>query len=62
MFTNNKFCALTDFIACFCGGYIYKKIGLKKTYYISITLGIIGGLGVLYLESMHSQLEQDLIK
>ena len=54
LFTNNKFCAITDFIACFFGGYVYKMFGLKRTYYISISLGIIGGLGVLYLESMHS--------
>jgi hypothetical protein len=44
---------MTDFIAVFWGGYFYKVFGLKKTYFISITLGIIGGLGVLYLESMH---------
>ena len=56
MFTNNKFCALTDLIAVFWGGYFYKTFGLKQTYYISITLGIIGGLGVLYLELMHSQM------
>jgi hypothetical protein len=54
MFTNNKICAFTDFTAVFWGGYFYKNFGLKKTFYISITLGIIGGLGVLYLESMHS--------
>jgi len=54
MFTNNKICAFTDFTAVFWGGYFYKNFGLKKTFFISITLGIIGGLGVLYLESMHS--------
>ena len=55
MFTNNKFCAITDFMAAFLGCQIYKIFGLKKTYYLSLSIGIIGGLGVLYLESMHSE-------
>jgi MFS family permease len=58
MFTNNKFCAFTDFASMFFGGYFYKTYGLKKTYYVSISLGIIGGMGVLYLEMMHSQMNQ----
>lgn len=58
MFTNNKTCAVTEIIAMYIGGYVYKTFGLKKTYYFSITIGIIGGFGVLYLEFMHSHMNK----
>lgn len=53
LFTNNNVIALTDFIACATGGYIYQKFGLKITYYLSIIIGIVGGLCIMYLENMH---------
>lgn len=54
IFTNNNYCAISDLFAVIWGGYFYNKFGLKITYYLSFGIGIFGGLGVLYLENIHS--------
>ena len=54
IFTNNNYCAISDFIAVAVGGVIYHQKGLKWTYYFSFGLGLIGGIGILYLETIHS--------
>ena len=41
------------------GGYIYSKFGLKITYYLSYTLSLVGGGGIMCLEYIH-KIHQDL--
>jgi hypothetical protein len=53
---NNYYCAISDAAAVLSGGYIYSKVGLKMTYYIAFTLGLIGGLGILYIEILMMKL------
>jgi len=53
IFTNNNVVAVSDFAAAASGGYLYKKFGLKTTYYISFLIAIFGGLGIMFLENMH---------
>jgi hypothetical protein len=36
-----------------CGGYIYSRFGLKITYYLSFTLSLVGGTGIMILEWIH---------
>jgi hypothetical protein len=50
IFMNNYYCAISDAIAVLSGGFIYSKLGLKVTYYIAFLLGIVGGLGILYIQ------------
>lgn len=41
------------------GGYVYNKFGLKFTYTFSFLIGIVGGIGILYLEEIH-KIEKDM--
>ena len=47
---NNYYCAISDALAVLSGGFICSRVGLKMTYNIAFTLGLIGGLGILYIE------------
>lgn len=54
IFTNNNVIALSDLAASLTGSILYQKYGLKTSYYLSFTIGIIGSLSILYLEGNHS--------
>jgi hypothetical protein len=54
IFTNNNYCAISDFFAVALGGYLFQKLGLKLMYYGSFSLGLIGGVGIYYMEYLHS--------
>jgi len=53
IFTNNNVIAISDLAASLTGGMLYQKYGLKTSYYLSFTIGIIGALSILYLETNH---------
>lgn len=50
IFSNNNYSAISDFIAVLSCGIINNKFGLKPTYFIGFLCGLIGSLGILYLE------------
>ena len=61
IFTNNNYCAISDAIAVLSGGFIYSKIGLTRTYLLSFLIGIVGGLGIAYLEELHKLQSEHLL-
>jgi len=34
---------------------LFKRFGLKMMYYVSFSIGFLGGIGIYYCEYMHSQ-------
>ena len=54
IFSNSNYSAISDVLAVVCCGTIYSKVGLKVTYYISFTLGLVGALSILYLEVVYN--------
>ena len=53
IFANNNYSAISDFIAVLSCGVIYNKFGLKATYHAAFVSGLIGALGILYLEQTY---------
>lgn len=59
IFVNSNYCALADSIAVIAGGLIFAKLGLKNTYYVAFSFGLIGGLGILQTEITKLQMNTD---
>ena len=53
IFKNNNYSAVSDVVAIIFGGKLFFKFGIQIAFYIAFTTGIIGGFGILYLESIH---------
>lgn len=61
IFKNNNYSAISDAFAIIAGGQLFYRVGIKRAYIISFSCGIIGGLGILYLEEINKTMrEKDL--
>ena len=59
IFVNSNYCAIADSVAVVAGGLIFAKLGLKNTYYVAFSLGLIGGVGILQTEIAKLQMNTD---
>lgn len=51
IYLNGAVSSLSEVAAGLCAGFIYSKLGVKKSFFIAFGIAAVGGFGILWYES-----------